>query len=163
MLTNFANAKADWGTLMDEAVIVTVQGERRYLWRAVEQDDNVIDILVQKRKDKQAAKRFFRKMLKHQGWSPRRMVTDNLSSYGAARREIMPSVVHDQDRYSNNRAEASHRYTRQHERQMRGFKSPGQAQVHNLFRLGHHVLKACHYRMFRSRAFSTWVQVACAC
>ena len=155
---------------MDEAVIVAVQGERRYLWRAVDQDDNVIDILVQKRKDKQAATRFFRKMLKHQGWSPRRMVTDKLRSYGAARGEIMPSV-HDEDRYSNNRAEASHRHTRQHERQMKGFKSSGQAQrflsvhsqVHNLFRLGRHLLKACHYRMFRSRAFSTWAQVACAC
>ncbi len=90
-----------FGPFMDEAVIVTVQGERRYLWRAVDQDDNVIDILVQKRKDKQAATRFFRKMLKHQGWSPRRMVTDTLRSYGAARRELMPSVVHDQDRYSN--------------------------------------------------------------
>ena len=151
---------------MDEAAIVTVQGERRYLWRAVDQDDNVIDILVQKRKDKQAATRFFRKM--HQGWSPKRMVTDKLRSYGAARGEIMPSVVHDQDRYSNNHAEASHRHTRQHERQ---FKSPGQAQrflsvhsqVHNLFRLGRHLLKACHYRMFRSRAFSTSAQVACAC
>ncbi|MGH9962547.1 MAG: DDE-type integrase/transposase/recombinase, partial [Pyrinomonadaceae bacterium] len=112
-----------------------------------------------------------RKMLTHQGSSPRRMVTDKLRSYGAARREIMPSVVHDQDPYSNNRAEASHRHTRQHERQMKGFKSPGQAQrflsgysqVHNLFRLGRHLLKACDYRMFRSRAFSTWAQVACTC
>jgi hypothetical protein len=83
----------------------------------------------------------------------------------------MPSTVHCQDRYANNRAEASHRHTRQHERQMRRFKSSGQAQrflsvhsqVHNLFSLGRHLLKACHYRMFRSRAFSTWAQVACAC
>ena len=79
---------------MDELTIITVQGQRRYLWRAVDQDDNVLDILIQKRKDKQAAKRFFRKMLKEQGQSPRRMITDNLKSYGAARREVMPSVVH---------------------------------------------------------------------
>ncbi len=156
---------------MDEAVIVTVQGERRYLWRAVDQDDNVIDILVQKLKDKQAAKRFFRKMLKHQGRSPRVMVTDKLKSYGAARRGVMPSTVHCRDRYANNRAEASHRHTRQHERQMRRFKSSGQAQrflsvhsqVHNLFRVGRHLLRACHYRLFRERSFSTWQEVTCAC
>ena len=145
--------------------------KRRYLWRAVDQDDNVIDILVQKRKDKQAAKRFFRKMLKHQGRSPRVMVTDNLKSYGAARRGVMPSTVHCRDRDANNRAEASHRNTRQHERQMRRFKSPGQAQrflsvhsqAHNVFRLGRHLLRACHYRLFRERSFSTWQEVTCAC
>ena len=133
--------------LMDEVVIVTVPGERRYLWRAVDQDTNVIDVLVQKRRDKQAAKRFFSKMLKRQGQSPRRMITDKLKSYGAARQEIMPSVVHCQDRYANNRAEASHQHTRRHELQMRRFKSPRQAQrflsveaqIHNLFRIGHHL------------------------
>jgi putative transposase len=147
---------------MDEMTIITVQGERRYLWRAVDQDDHVIDILIQSRKDKQAARRFFHKMLQEQGQSPRWMITDKLRSYGASRREVMPSVVHHQDRYANNRAEASHRHTRQHERQMRRFKSPGQAQrflavhsqVHNVFRLSPHLLTACHYRLFRSRAFS---------
>ena len=156
--------------LMDEVVVVTVQGERCYFWRAVDQDNNVIDILVQKRKDKGVAKRFFRKMLKHQGQSPSRMVTDKLRSYGAARKEVMSSVVHCQDRSANNRAEASHQHTRQQENTMRRFKSPGQAQrflavpsqVHNLFRVGRHLLRACHYRMFRSRAFSTWQQVTCA-
>jgi putative transposase len=92
---------------MDEANIVTVLGERRYLWRCVDQDNNVIDILVQKRKDKQATKRFFRKILKHQGQSPRRMITDKLRSYGAARKEVMPSVVRCQDRYANNPLENS--------------------------------------------------------
>ncbi len=154
---------------MDE-IFVTINGVRHYLWRAVDQDNNVIDILVQKRRDKRAAKRFFRKMLKHQGQSPRRMVTDKLKSYGAARKEVMPSVVHCQNRYANNRAEASHQHTRQRERQMQRFKSPGQAQcflathsqVHNLFRVGRHLLKASHYRMFRARAFSTWREVTCA-
>ena len=142
---------------------------RCFSWRAVDQDNNVIDILVQKRRDKRAAKRFFRKMLKHQGQSPRRMVTDKLKSYSAAGKEVMPSVVHCQDRYANNRAEASHQQTRQQERQMRRFKSAGQAQrflsvhsqVNNVFRVGRHLLKACHYRMFRSRAFSIWQEVTC--
>jgi len=156
---------------MDELTIITVQGERHYLWRAVDQDNNVIDILVQKRKDKQAAKRFFRKMLKKQSQSPRRMITDKLKSYGAARREVMPSVVHCQKRRANNRAEASHQHTRQRERQMRRFKSSGHAQrflaihsaVHNLFRIGRHLLRARHYRSFRSQAFSSWQQVTCVC
>ncbi len=155
--------------LMDEVVIVIVRGERWYLWRAVDQDTNVIDILVQKRKDKQAAKRFFRKMLKRQGQSPRRMISDKLKSYSAARREIMLSVVHCQNRYANNRAEASHQHTRQHERQMRIFKAPRQAQrflsveaqIHNLFRIERHLLKACHYRNFRERSFSVWQEVTC--
>lgn len=102
-----------------------------------------------------ATDRFFRKILKHQAQTPRRMVTDKLKSYGAAKRGIMPSVVHCQERSANNRAEVSHQHTRQHERQMRRFKSPGQAQrflavhsqVHNLFRLCRHGIRAPHYRM----------------
>ena len=94
---------------LDEATIVRIRGGRRYLWRAVDQENNVIDILMQKLKDKQAAKHFFRKMLKHQSCSPNRIVTDRLRSYGAAKREVMPSVVHCQDRYAENRAEASQR------------------------------------------------------
>ena len=98
------------------------------------------------------------------------MATDRLRSYGAARKEGMHSVTHCQDRYANNRAEASHRPTWQHERQMKRFKSAGQAQrflsvhsqVHNLFRVGRHLLRAPHYRMFRSGAFSTWQEVTCA-
>jgi putative transposase len=134
------------------------------------QDNYVIDILVQKRRDKRAAERFFRNMLKQQSQSPRRMITDKLKSYGAARKEVMPSVVHFQDRYANNLAEASHQQTRQRERQMRRFKSPRRAQrflsvhsqVHNLFRVGRHLLKACRYRKFRSRSFSVLQEVTCA-
>jgi putative transposase len=82
----------------------------------------------------------------------------------------MPSILHFQNQYANNRVEASHRHTRQQERQMRRFKSSGQAQqflsvhsqVHDLFNVGRHLLKACHYRMFRARSFDTWQQVACA-
>ena len=155
---------------LDEVNIVVIGGQRRYLWRAVDQDDDVIDILVQKRKDKRAAKRFFKKLLKGEGASPNRIVTDKLLSYAAAKREMMPSVVHCQDRYSNNRAEVSHEPTREQERQMRRFKSPGQAQrflsvhgrVQNLFRVGRHLMRAAHYRVFRGRAFDAWQQVTYA-
>lgn len=125
---------------------------------------------MQKRKDKGAAKRFFKKLLKGEGGLPNRMVTDKLPSYGAAKREVMPSVVHCQDKFSNNRAEVSHEPTREQERQMRGFKSPGQAQrflsvhgrVQNLFRVERHLMRATHYRVFRAKAFGTWHAVTCA-
>jgi len=107
---------------------VTIGGERHYLWRAVHQDGDVLDILIQKHRDKRAAKRFFRKLLKGLRYAPRRIVTDKLGSYGAARKEILPDVIHDQGKRMNNRAEISHQPTRQRERQMRRFKSPGQAQ-----------------------------------
>lgn len=151
---------------LDE-VFVTIRGELHYLWRAVDQDGDTIDILVQNRRNKQAAKRFFRKLLKGQCASPRRMVTDKLKSYSAAKREVMPSVIHCTDQYANNRAELSHEPTRLQERQMRRFKTAGQAQrfltvhgiVGNLFRLGRHLMRASYYREFRSRAFAEWQQV----
>ena len=112
---------------MDE-VFLTIKGERQYLWRAVDQDGNVLDILVQRHRDKKAAKKFFRKLLKGLTYVPRVIVTDKLKSYGAAKREILPGVEHRQHRYLNNRAENSHQPTRQRERRMHRFKSPGQAQ-----------------------------------
>ena len=151
---------------LDE-VVVTINGERQYLWRAVDQDGDVIDILVQSRRNRLAAERFFRKLLKAQGEVPLRLVTDKLKSYSSALRTIMPSVHHDTQRYANNRAEVSHQPTRQRERQMRRFKSPRQAQlflsVHgvvlNLFRLSRHRLKAVHHRMLRARSLATWQAV----
>jgi len=142
-----------------------------YFWRAVDQDGELINILVQKPKDKRAAKRFFGKMLKHQDVTPARMITDKLRSCGAAKREVMPLVIHCQARYANNRAEVSHQLTRQQECQMRRFKSFQQAQrflsvhgiVNNLFWFGPHVMRACHYRMFRMKAFNDWQQVTCVC
>ena len=144
--------------------------ERQYLWRAVDQDGDVIDILVQPRRDRRAAKRFSRKLLKGQGGEPRRLVTDKLGSYGAAHRTVMPSVLHDTSRYANNRAEVSHQPTRQRERQMRRFKSVAQAQrflsVHgvilNLFRVGRHLLRPANYRILRERSFLVWSEVTCA-
>jgi putative transposase len=143
---------------------VNIRGKRHYLWRAVDQDGDVIDILVQKHRNARAAKRFFRKLLKGQGSEPWQLVTDKLRSYGAAHRSIMPSVAHDTRRYANNRAEVSHQPTRHRERQMRRFKSAGQAQrflsvhgvVQNLFRLGRHHLLSVNYRLLRDRSFKEW-------
>ena len=157
------------GWFLDE-VVVSIQGKRRYLWRAVDQDGDLIEILVQKRKDTKAAKRFFRKALRSQTQVPIGITTDKLRSYASAKRDVMASVPHCQDQYANNRAEVSHEPTREQERQMRGFRSDGQAQrflsVHgqysNLFRLGRHLLKAEHYRELRSGALMTWSQVTCA-
>jgi len=154
---------------LDE-LFVTIQGERHYLWRAVDQDGDVIDILVQKHRNAQAARRFFRKLMKGQGTAPWRLVTDKLRSYSAAHREVMPSVVHHTQQYANNRAEVSHQPTRQRERQMRRFKSSGQAQrflavhgvVQNLFRLGRHHLRSENYRFLRDRSFREWREVTVA-
>jgi putative transposase len=145
---------------LDE-LFLTIQGRRQYLWRAVDQDGDVIDILLQPHRDRRAAARFFRRLLKGQGCVPRKMVTDKLRSYAAAHRTIMSTVGHDTSQYANNRAEVSHEPTRQRERGMRRFKSSAQAQrflsVHgitqNLFRVGRHLLRATNYRMLRARAF----------
>ena len=155
---------------LDE-LFVNIQGQRQYLWRAVDQDGDVIDILVQPRRDRRAAERFFRRLLKGQGGEPRRLVTDKLRSYGAARRDVMPSVRHDTSRYANNRAELSHQPMRQRERQMRRFRSPEQAQrflsvhgvVQNLFRVGRHLVSSANHRMLRDRSFCVWREVTCAC
>ena len=153
---------------LDE-VFATINGVRHYLWRAVDQDGDVLDILVQKHRDKRAAKRFFRKLPKGLRYAPRRIVTDKLRSCGAARKVMLPDVIHDDGKWQNNRAENSHQPTRQRERQMRRSKSPGQAQrflsahgpINNLFRLGRHRMKAAHCRLFRDRAFALWQEVTC--
>ncbi len=154
---------------LDE-VFVKIRGERHYLWRAVDQDGDVVDILVQRYRNARAAKRFFRKLLKGQGATPWRLVTDKLKSYGAAHRVTMPSVTHTTARYENNRAEVSHQPTRQRERQMRRFKSAGQAQrflsVHgvilNFFRFSRHRMGAENYRWLQARAFKDWNAVTAA-
>ena len=112
---------------MDE-VLLTIAGVKHWLWRAVDQNGMVLDILVQSRRDKQAAKRLMRKLLKRQCRPPRVMITDKLASYGAAQRVVMPSVEHRKHKGLNNRAENSHQPTRRRERQMKRFKSAGQAQ-----------------------------------
>ena len=159
------------GTCHLDELFVKIQGRQQYLWRAVDEDGDVLDILVQSRRNKRAAKRFFRKLLKRQGREPRRLITDKLRSYSAAHRTVMPSVVHSTRQYENNRAEVSHQPTRQRERQMRRFKSAAHLQrfasvhgvVQNLFRVGRHLLRAVHYRLMRTRSLGMWNEVTCAC
>src|SRR5918998_4605920 len=112
---------------LDEMAI-NIAGVTHWLWRAVDQTGMVLDVLVQSRRDKRAAKRLLRELLKRQGRPPRVMVTDKLGSYGTAKRELMPSVEHRRHRGLNNRAENSHQPTRRRERQMKRVKSPRQAQ-----------------------------------
>ncbi len=153
---------------LDE-LFVNIQGRQQYLWRAVDEDG---DILVQSRRNRRAAVRFFRKVWKGQGRVPRRRITDQLRSYPAAARTVMPSVVPVTDQYANNRAEVSHQPTRQRERQMRRFKSAAHLQrfasvhgvVQNLFRVGRPLLKSVHHRLLRTRACVVeWETVTCAC
>jgi putative transposase len=152
---------------LDE-LFVSIRGERHYLWRAVDQDGEVLDILVQKHRDQRAATRFCRKLLKGLHYVPRKLVTDRLGSYDAVRRKLLRSVEHCQGQRLNNRTEVSHQPTRQRERCMCRFKSPGQAQrflsvhgpINNLFRCGRHLMRAAHYRVLRERAFVTWRDVA---
>src|SRR3981081_2354389 len=112
---------------LDE-VFLKINGRLHYLWRAVDQDGDVLDILVQNKRDKRAAKKFFRKLLKGLRYVPRAIITDKLRSYTAAKAEMLPSVEHSQGKWQNNRAENSHQPTRWRERVMRRFKSAGQAQ-----------------------------------
>lgn len=154
---------------LDE-LFITIHGHRHYLCRAVDQDGDMLEILVQHRRDKRAAKRFFRKLLKEQVTAARPLVTAKLRSYPAAHRGTRPEVIHGTEQYANNRAEVSHQPTRQREQQMRKFKSARQAQrflsvhglVGNLFRFERHLMRTRHYRMFRSRAFTRWQQATCA-
>jgi len=128
-------------TFFIDEVFVKIQGKQHYLWRAVDQDGEVVDVFLQKRRDGKAAKRFFRRLLKKHRGVPREIVTDKLRSYGVAHREIIPDTVHNTSQYANNRAELSHQPTRVRERGMRRFKSAQQAQrflsahaaVYNLF------------------------------
>ena len=141
-----------------------IGGKQKYLWRAVDQDGDVVDVFLQERRDGKAAKRFFRRLLKSHGDMPWRIVTDKLRSYGVAHRELTPDAIHDTDQYANNRAELSHQPTRVRERGMRRFKSSQQAQrflsvhaaVYSLFNLGCHMVSADYYRSLRQRAFGTW-------
>jgi putative transposase len=151
---------------LDE-VFLTINGKRYYLWRAVDQDDNVLDILVQSRRNRKAAKKFFRKLLKGLHYVPRVVITDKLKSYGAAKREILPGVEHRQSRYLNNRCENSHRPTRQRERRMQGFKSAGHAQrflsafgpIFQHFRPRRHLLSAAEYRNEMRNRFESWAEI----
>ncbi len=157
-------------TFYIDEVFVKIDGKQRYLWRAVDQDGEVVDVFLQSRRDGNAAKRFFKRLLnKYQG-EPRKIVTDKLRSYDVAHRELMPDVIHDKTQYANNRAELSHQPTRVRERGMRRFKSMKQAQrflvvhaeVYNLFNLCRHLVSADHYRLLRQGAFTSWKNATAA-
>jgi putative transposase len=151
---------------LDE-VFIKINGEQKYLWRAVDQDGNVLDILVQKRRDKAAAGRFFRRLMKKTRMVPRVVVTDKLRSYGAAHREVMPSVEHRSHKGLNNRAENSHQPTRQRERAMKRFRSVGEAQrflsafsgISPHFRPRRHLMPAHDYRAEMTVRFAIWEQI----
>ena len=151
---------------LDE-VFLKINGTTQYLWRAVDQDGNVLDILVQSHRNTAAAKKFFRKLLKGCQYVPRVMISDKLASYEAAKKEIMPSVEHRKHKRLNNRAENSHQPTRQRERTMRRFKSAGHAQrflsafgpIREHFCPRRHRLRAEEYRRERARRFLVWNEV----
>ncbi len=151
---------------LDE-VFITINGRVHYLWRAVDQHGGILDILVQSRRNKRAAKKFFRKLLKGLAYVPRVLITDKLASYGAAKREVLPGVAHRQHQRLNNRAENSHQPTRERERRMKRFKSVGHAQrflaaygpIAAHFRPRRHRLTAVAYRETRDQRFATWRDV----
>ena len=152
---------------LDE-VYLKIAGRLQYLWRAVDQDGSVLDVLVQPRRDKKAAARFFRKLLRGSKYLPRVVVTDRLASYMAPRAELLPNTMHRRDKGLNNRAENSHQSTRERERRMRGLKSVAHAQrflsifglVADLFGVGRHLLSARNYRVALSRRFIEWRSIA---
>ena len=151
-------------TFFIDELFVKIDGKQHYLWRAVDQDGEVVDVFLQRRRDGKAAKRFFKRLLKAHRTEPRKIVTDKLRSYGVAHRELIPDTIHDTSQYANNWAELSHQPTRVRERVMRRFKSMQQAQrfltvhaaVYNLFNLGRHLVSAKNYRFLRLRAFASW-------
>src|SRR4051812_426389 len=152
---------------LDE-VAIKIGGGKHWLWRAVDQTEMVLDVLVQSRRDKRAAKRLLRKLLKRQCRAPRVMITDKLPSYGAAKRQVMPGVEHRQHTGLNNRAENSHQPTQRRERQMKRFKSVRQAQrflsahdqINNLFHLRRDRISASEYRAARARTFKIWADIS---
>jgi putative transposase len=151
---------------LDE-VFVKINGITYYLWRAVDQHGNVLDVLVQSRRNAKAAKRFFRKLLKGLRYAPGVLVTDKLASYGVAHRELMPSVTHRRSKYLNNRAENSHQPTRQRERAMKRLTSPRHTQrflsacsgISAHFRPRRHRLSATRWRTEIADRFAVWNEV----
>jgi putative transposase len=145
---------------MDE-VVITIRGKKHWLWRAVDQQGFVLDVLVQSRRDRAAKK---------SAKAPRVMITDKLKSYGAARKDMGLGIEHRQHKGLNNRAENSHLPTRRRERIMKRFKSPRQVQrflsihdqVANLFHFPRNKLSANEYRAARAQAFSTWKEITAA-
>ncbi len=154
---------------LDEAYL-KIDGRMAYLWRAVDAEGEVLDVLVQSRRDKHAALKLMRKLLKKFSFIPDRLITDDLRSYGAAARELGIESRHERGRWKNNRAENSHQPTRRRERKMQRFKSPGSAQkflsahaaVYNIFNVQRHLVSAETHRTFRAAAMRTWRETVAA-
>jgi transposase-like protein len=154
---------------LDE-VYLKIDGRMAYLWRAVDAEGEVLDLLVQAKRDKHAALQLMRKLLKKHGFVPDHIITDDLRSYGAAARDLGISGRHKRGRWRNNRAENSHQPTRRRERKMQGFKSRGSAQrflsthaaVYNTFNVQRHLTSASTHRHFRAAAMDTWLTAAAA-
>ena len=154
---------------LDE-VFVSINGKRKYLWRAVDDEGEVLEILVQTRRNKRAAIKLIRKLLKKQGYVPNTIVTDKLPSYGAALRELNLSKIHDFGGRKNNRAENSHLTVRQRERRMQRFKSAKSAQIflsihaciYNIFNVQRHLISRKTLRQFRGEAMIIWQTVTIA-
>src|ERR1700688_581335 len=148
---------------LDE-MVVRIAGKHMYLWRAVDHEGEVLEILVQRRRDKRAAVKLMRKLLRKQGFAPQKVTTDKLRSYGAAFRLLGLSCHHEQGLRQNNRAENSHQVVRRRERKMQRFKSAASAQrflsmhaaVHNTFNLQRHLVSRSTLRIFRSAAAAQW-------
>ena len=154
---------------LDE-MVVSIAGRQKYLWRAVDSEGEVLEVLVQSQRDKAAALRLLRKLLRRQGFVPTEIVTDKLRSYGAALREIGFSGLHEQGLRANNRAENSHQPLRRRERKMQGFKSAHSAQrfvsvhaaVYNTFNVQRHLISRPTHRQFRSAAHKSWSDTTAA-
>ncbi len=154
-------------TFYIDEVFVKINGKQYYLWRAVDQDGDVVDVYLQARRNGVAAKLFFQRLLKNHGGEPRKIVTDKLRSYRVAHREVIPGSIHVTDQYANNRAEQSHEATRVRERGDATFQVDQAGSkiryrpcaVYNLFNLGRHLVSAGHYRSLRVSAFSEWSRV----
>ena len=154
---------------LDE-VVVLIAGKRMYLWRAVDHEGEILDVLVQPRRDKRAAVKLMRKLLRKQGFAPRLAVTDKLRSYTAAFQALRLTCRHEQGLRMNNRAENSHQVVRRRERKMQRFKSAGSAQrflslhaaVHNTFYLQRHLISRSTLRTFRAEAMADWAAAVTA-
>jgi transposase-like protein len=148
---------------LDEMAVL-IGGKQFWLWRAVDDEGEVLDLLVQRRRDKNAAVKLMRKLLKKQGFAPTVLVTDKLRSYGAAKAALGLSALHEQGLRKNNRAENSHQAVRRREREMQRFKSPGSAQrflsthaaVHNTFNVQRHLTSRATLRVLRDEALQMW-------
>ena len=145
-------------------MVVRIAGKRMYLWRAVDHEGEVLDMLIQRRRGKRAALRLIRKLLRKQGFVPRLLTTDKLGSYGSAFRHLRLTCPHEQGLRANNRAENSHQVVRRRERKMQRFKSARSAQrflsihaaVHNTFNLQRHLVSRSTLRVLRAEATPQW-------